>query len=152
MMARAYDGSPRQIIGTLEVEFYVGLQMFLVTLQVMDIHPSYNILLGKSWIHAGGVVAFSLHICLKYIINGMLIIIKVEETVSMIKNMVVPFIKVEDCRDGNIHTFEIVNAEWVPECAVLRKVKFLEVARITTNCFLKHRVPFQYDPKNGMHE
>jgi hypothetical protein len=24
MMARAYDGSPRQIIGTLEVELYVG--------------------------------------------------------------------------------------------------------------------------------
>jgi hypothetical protein len=24
MMARAYDGSPKQIIGTLEVELYVG--------------------------------------------------------------------------------------------------------------------------------
>jgi hypothetical protein len=45
LMAKAYDGSPRQIIGTLEVELYVGPQMFLITLQVMDIHPSYNILL-----------------------------------------------------------------------------------------------------------
>jgi hypothetical protein len=32
LMARAYDGSPRQIIGTLEVELYVGSQMFLITL------------------------------------------------------------------------------------------------------------------------
>jgi hypothetical protein len=38
MMARAYDGSPRQIIGTLKVELYVGPQLFLVTFQVMDIH------------------------------------------------------------------------------------------------------------------
>jgi len=56
MMARAYDGSPRQIIGTLEVELYVGPQMFLVALQVMDIHPSYNMLMGRPWIHAAGAV------------------------------------------------------------------------------------------------
>jgi hypothetical protein len=31
MMDRAYDGSPRPIIGTLEGELYVGPQMFLVT-------------------------------------------------------------------------------------------------------------------------
>ena len=47
MMARAYDGSPRQIIGALEVELYVGPQLFLVTFQVMDIHPSYSMLLGR---------------------------------------------------------------------------------------------------------
>jgi len=48
IMARTYDGSPRQIIKTLEMELYVGSQVFLVTLQVMDIHPFYNILLGRS--------------------------------------------------------------------------------------------------------
>ena len=32
MMVRAYGGSPRQIIGTLEVELYVGSQVFFVTL------------------------------------------------------------------------------------------------------------------------
>jgi hypothetical protein len=47
MMVRAYDGSPRQIIGTLKIELYVGPQVFLVTLQVMNIHSSYNILLGR---------------------------------------------------------------------------------------------------------
>ena len=61
MMARAYDGSPGPIIGTIEVELYVGPQMFLVTLQVMDIHPSYSLLLRRPWIHAAGAVASSLH-------------------------------------------------------------------------------------------
>eukprot|EP00258_Populus_trichocarpa_P030959 XP_024446978.1 uncharacterized protein LOC112325244 [Populus trichocarpa] len=111
MMARAYDGSPRPIIGTLEVELYVGPQMFLVTLQVMDIHPSYSMLLGRPWIHAAGAVASSLHQCLKYIMNGMLVTVKAEETISMIKNVVVPFIEADDCKGNNIHAFEIVNTD-----------------------------------------
>ena len=41
--------------------------------------------------------------------NGMLITIKAEEAVSMIRNVVIPFIEAEDCKDGNIHAFEIVN-------------------------------------------
>jgi hypothetical protein len=44
--------------------------------------------------------------------NRMLIIVKAEKTVSMIKNVVVSFIEVEDCRDGNIHAFEIMSVEW----------------------------------------
>jgi hypothetical protein len=41
----------------------------------------------------------------------MLITVKAKKTVSMIKkNMVVPFIKVEDFKDGNIHAFKIMNA------------------------------------------
>jgi hypothetical protein len=123
MIARAYDGSPRPIIGTLEVELYVGPQMFLVTLQVMDIHPSYSMLLGRPWIHAAGAVASSLHQYMKYIMNGMLVTVKAEETVSMIKNGVVPFIEADDCKDNNIHAFEIVNIDWVPENTVLRRLR-----------------------------
>ena len=65
MTARAYDGSPRQVIGTIEFELAVGSQVFLVTLQVMDIHPSYSMLLGRPWIHYAGAVTSSLHQCLK---------------------------------------------------------------------------------------
>jgi hypothetical protein len=87
----------------------MGPQVFLVKLQVMDIHHSYGILLGRSWIHVAGVVAFSLHQCLKYIMNGMLVTVKDEETISIIKNIVVPFIK--NYRDENIHAFKIINVE-----------------------------------------
>ena len=111
MLARAYDGSPRQVVGTIEVELYIGPHLFLVTLQVMDIHPSYSILLGRPWIHIAGAVTSSLHQCIKYIANGMLVTVKAEETISMIKNVAVPFIETEDCKDGNIHAFEVVNAE-----------------------------------------
>jgi len=102
---------------TLEVELYVGPQVFLVKLQVMDIHPSYSILLGRSWIHVAGVVAFSLHQCLKYIMNGMLVTVKDEEIISIIRNIVVPFI--ENYRDENILVFKIMNVEWLSENTVL---------------------------------
>jgi hypothetical protein len=121
MMARAYDSSPRQIIGALEVKLYVESQMFLVTIQVMDIHPSYNILLGRPWIHTTRIVILSLHQCLKYIMNRMLVIVKAKEIVYMVRNMVVPFIEVEDCKDGNIHVLKIINTDWVPENMVLRR-------------------------------
>jgi len=121
MMARAYDGLSRQIVGTLEMELYVGPQIFLVMLQVMDIHSSYNILLGRRWIHTTEAMASLLHQYLKYIMNRMLIIVKTEETISIIRNVAIPFIKAEDCRDGNIHAFEIMNVEWVLEGAALRK-------------------------------
>ncbi|XP_052301368.1 LOW QUALITY PROTEIN: uncharacterized protein LOC127904008 [Populus trichocarpa] len=98
MMARAYDGSPRPIIGTLEVELYVGPQMFLA-----------------------------------------------EETVSMIKNVAVPFIEANDCKDNNIHAFEIVNTDWVPENTVLRRPRISEAARMASLCFLNRGIPFQYN-------
>jgi hypothetical protein len=59
--------------------------MFLVTLQIMDIHHSYSMLLGRPWIHAVGAVTSPLHRCLKYIMNEMLVTVKAKETVSMIK-------------------------------------------------------------------
>ena len=47
MMVREYDGSLRQIVGTLEIKPFIGPQMFLVKLQVMDIHLSYSMLLER---------------------------------------------------------------------------------------------------------
>jgi len=66
------------------MKLYVGLQVFLMTLQVMNIHPFYNILLGRPWIHVTKVTS-SLHQYLKYIMNGMSVTIKAKKIVSMIR-------------------------------------------------------------------
>ncbi|XP_073267150.1 uncharacterized protein [Populus alba] len=66
----------------------------------------------RPWIHAARAVTSSLHQCLKYIINGTLVKVKAEETLSMIRNVLVPYIEAEDCKDGNLHAFEIVNTKW----------------------------------------
>jgi len=43
--------------------------------------------------------------------NGMLVTVKAKEILFMIKNMVVPFLEVRDCKDGDIYAIEIVNIE-----------------------------------------
>jgi hypothetical protein len=35
--------------------------------------------------------------------NGMLVTVKAEETISMVKNVAIPFIEMEDCKDENLH-------------------------------------------------
>jgi len=53
-------------------------------MHLMNIHPSYNILLGRFWIHAIGTVASSMHQCLKYIVNETLVIVKAKETLKIV--------------------------------------------------------------------
>ena len=102
-------------------------------------------LLGRPWIHTAGAVTSSLHQCLKYIMNGMLVTVKAEETISMIQNVDIPFIEAEDCKDDNIHAFEIVNTDWVPENTVLKKPKISEAARMAAQCFLERGISFLYN-------
>jgi len=137
------------VIGTIKVELAVGPQVFLVTIQVMDVHPSYSMLLGRPWIHSAGAITSSLHQCLKYIVNGILITVKAEETISMVRNVADPFNEAEDCRDGSLHAFEVVNTEWVLENIVLRKPKILEATKMAAKGFLKHKIPFPYDIEKG---
>jgi hypothetical protein len=74
--------------------------------------------------------------------NEMLVIVKVEETVYMIRNVIVPFIESEDWKDKNIHAFEIMNVEWVHKNTVLRRLKISESARMAANCLLKYGISF----------
>jgi len=89
---------------------------------------------------------------LKYIANGVLVTVKAEETILMVRNVAVPFIEAEDCRDGNLHAFEVVNTEWVPENTMVRKPEISEATRMAAKSFLKYKIPFQYDDKVGKPE
>ena len=142
MMVRVYDGLSRQVIGTLEIKLYMRLQVFLVTLQMMDIHPSYSLLLERPWIHTIGAVTSSLHQYLKYIMNGMLVTVKAKETVLMVRNVVIPFIEAEDCKDENNYALKIINTDWVPKNTVLRRSKISKAIRMAVICFLEHEISF----------
>ncbi|KAI5431009.1 hypothetical protein KIW84_035234 [Lathyrus oleraceus] len=51
VVVKAFDGSRKTVIGELELPIKIGPSDFQNTFQVMDIHPSYNCLLGRPWIH-----------------------------------------------------------------------------------------------------
>ncbi|XP_075084846.1 uncharacterized protein LOC142168085 [Nicotiana tabacum] len=56
---RAFDGSLKDVIGEIYLALQIGPVEFPILFQVMDISSSYNLLLGRPWIHM--VVASLLH-------------------------------------------------------------------------------------------
>jgi hypothetical protein len=67
----------------------------------------------------------------------MLMMVKAEETLAMVQNVVVPYIEVEWSKDENLHPFEIVNTD-----TMLRKPVISKAIRMAAKYFLKHRLSF----------
>jgi hypothetical protein len=121
MMARAFDGTIREIIGSFELDMTIGPHTFPLVFQVMEIQPAYSMLLGRPWIHAAGAVPSSLHQCVKYVKDGVLITIKAEEALILAKHASIPYIEAAETLESSFQTFEIVNAEWIEEGTPLIK-------------------------------
>lgn len=63
---RAFDGSRRNTIGEITLNMTMGPATFPIIFQLMDIPTSYNLLLGRPWIHMTGAVPSTLHQCLRF--------------------------------------------------------------------------------------
>ncbi|XP_075096364.1 uncharacterized protein LOC142174464 [Nicotiana tabacum] len=63
---RAFDDIKRDTIGEIDLVLTIGPVNFEVTFQVLDMDTSYNLLLGRPWIHAAGAVLSTLHQMLKF--------------------------------------------------------------------------------------
>ncbi|RVW69557.1 hypothetical protein CK203_059369 [Vitis vinifera] len=67
---RPYDSTRRKVMGTLEIELLIGLTTFPTLFQVLRIPTSFNLLLGRPWIHRVEAIPFSLHQKVKFICDG----------------------------------------------------------------------------------
>lgn len=52
----------------------IGPSDFHITFLLMDIHPAYNCLLGRSWIYEVSVITPALHQKLKFVKNNKLVV------------------------------------------------------------------------------
>lgn len=59
----------------------------------MNIKMAYNMLLGRPWIHSASVVPSSFYQKNKYVMDGKLVIICVEESLLVIRNPLVSYIE-----------------------------------------------------------
>lgn len=57
LVVNEFDGSRRTLIGELDLPIKIRPHTFFM----MDIHPAYNCLLGRPWIHSIGVVNSTLY-------------------------------------------------------------------------------------------
>ncbi|RVW78291.1 hypothetical protein CK203_055767 [Vitis vinifera] len=73
---RAYDSTRREVMGTLEIELLIGPATFVAVFQVLRIPTSFNLLLGRPWIHRAGAIPSSLHQKVKFIHDGQVVVVQ----------------------------------------------------------------------------
>ncbi|KAL6323896.1 hypothetical protein AAG906_005893 [Vitis piasezkii] len=60
-IVRAYDNTRREVMSTLEIELLIDPTTFITVFQVLRIPTSFNLLLGRPWIHRAGAIPYSFH-------------------------------------------------------------------------------------------
>ncbi|RVW73073.1 Retrovirus-related Pol polyprotein from transposon 17.6 [Vitis vinifera] len=63
-------------MGTLEIELLIGPTTFITIFQVLRIPTSFNLLLGRPWIHRAGAIPSSLHQKVKFIHEGQVVVVQ----------------------------------------------------------------------------
>ncbi|KAI5410040.1 hypothetical protein KIW84_055497 [Lathyrus oleraceus] len=96
VIIKAFDGSRKKVIGEVELPVKIGPSDFQITIQVMDIHPTYSCLLGRPWIHEAGAVTSMLHQKLKFVKNGKLVIVGEEKALLVSHLSSFSYVEVED--------------------------------------------------------
>ncbi|KAK4728995.1 hypothetical protein R3W88_021983 [Solanum pinnatisectum] len=103
---RAFDRVQRDTLGAVNLDIQVGPADFNVEFQVLDINTSYNLLLGRPFIHMAGAVSSTLHQIMKFVWKNQELVIYGEGSHS---NRYAPI--VDDVSQGcDFYTVELVNA------------------------------------------
>ncbi|XP_075083367.1 uncharacterized protein LOC142167110 [Nicotiana tabacum] len=67
MNVKSFDGSQKATIGEINLSLQIGPTWFDVEFQVLVLYvTTYNLLLGRPWIHAPSAVASTLHQAVKF--------------------------------------------------------------------------------------
>ena len=69
-MIQGFNLEGQRAIGMIRIELTMGDLSTSSIFDVIDARTSYRLLLGRPWLHEYGIVASTLHECLKYYRNG----------------------------------------------------------------------------------
>ena len=95
---------------------------FAVNFQLLDINASYNLMLGRPWVHRAGVVPSMLHQMIKFEYYRQEVIVRGEGDLSIYKDSSSPFIKANNENEALVYqALEVVVIEHVPEGSVIPK-------------------------------
>ncbi|XP_070012694.1 uncharacterized protein [Nicotiana sylvestris] len=90
---RGLHGTQKATIGEINLFLQKGQTWFDVEFQVLDISATYNMLLGRPWIHASGAVASTLHQAVKFEWNHHEVIIHGDGSNPIYTNQIVPVVE-----------------------------------------------------------
>ncbi|XP_060178843.1 uncharacterized protein LOC132609024 [Lycium barbarum] len=97
---KGFDGAQRGVVGEIDLVLEIGPVEFTVEFQVMDISSSYNLLIGRPWIHMAGAVPSTLHQNLKFVWNRQEIVIHGEGNNPIYPENSIPVIESVERLDG----------------------------------------------------
>ena len=136
---RAFDGSKTDFIGEIELVLTIGPVDFDVNFQVLDINASYNLLLGRPWVHRAGAVPSMLHQMIKFEYDRQEVIVHGEGDLSIYKDSSFPFIGADNEYEALVYqASEVVFIENVPEGSVISKPNMPVASVMVVNELLKH--------------
>jgi len=108
LIVRAFDGTRRELYGTIEIPLQVGPVTFELVFQVMDINPSYTCLLGRPWLHLAGAIPSTLHQKVKFRVEKIIVTVRGEEDIMVTQSSDSPYIEAaEEVLDCSFRSFEI---------------------------------------------
>ncbi|KAK4573564.1 hypothetical protein RGQ29_031496 [Quercus rubra] len=70
LVIQGFNQGGQRAIGMIHLELIIGELTSNVLFHVIDAKTTYNMLLGRPWIHGNGIVPSTLHQCFKYLQNG----------------------------------------------------------------------------------
>ncbi|XP_069149116.1 uncharacterized protein [Solanum lycopersicum] len=103
---RAFDGVQRETLGAVSLIIQMGPAEFEAKFQVLDIDTSYNLLLGRPFIHMAGAIPSTLHQVMKLVWRNEELVIHGERSHS---GKQVPILD-ETPQTSDFYTAELVNA------------------------------------------
>ncbi|XP_070002645.1 uncharacterized protein [Nicotiana sylvestris] len=93
---QGFDGGGKDSVGDIVLELTIGPVEFTMEFQVLDVAVSYNLLLGRPWIHVAKAVPSTLHQMVKFEWDRQEIIVQGEDNLCVPSDAIVLFIEVED--------------------------------------------------------
>ncbi|XP_070056707.1 uncharacterized protein [Nicotiana tomentosiformis] len=136
---RGFDGGGKDFVGDIMLELSIGPVEFTMEFQVLNVVVSYNLLLGRPWIHATKAIPSSLHQMVKFEWDRQEIVVHSDENLSGYNDTIVPFIEVEDDKGPWVYqTFETVSVEKIPEGECIPGPKLPSASVMVANEMLKN--------------
>ena len=97
----------------------------------MDISSSYNCLLGMPWIHIAGAIPSSFHQKIKFVTEGQLVCISVEEDMIAAASSEAPYVEADEkAMEYFFRSLEFINAMYVMEGVKIPMPKLSKVIHL----------------------
>ena len=85
-----FDNHGQTAKGKIFLEIFINYSVHTVLFYVVNVPPTYNLLLGRTWIHNANAVPSTLHQCIKWSKEGMITTILGEDPEERLPQPMIP--------------------------------------------------------------